>query len=349
VRQPLAITGASAITAVGTDVAQTCASIRAGIHGAREHAWFRPEGWDPEWDAPPPLVAAPVREVDPALEGPPRLLALLVPALGDLVKAARLRRADLGECALLLALPEADEAVDAWRLSETFVAALCAKTGLAFKLLRVSRAGRTGGLALLGEAGALIGAREVRSAIVTGVDSYLSGDRLALLDRTHRLKSPRNVDGFVPGEAAAALFVEAPGHAAARRVPVLATVTHVGLGDEPQPLRGDRQSSGRGLAEALRAVVPERARWVLCDLNGESYRAFEWGVVRARLGASLGDVERLVHPAASLGDVGAATGGVLAACVVAALQRGYAVADEAVLWASGDGAGRAAARLERAR
>jgi 3-oxoacyl-[acyl-carrier-protein] synthase-1 len=88
---------------------------------------------------------------------------------------------------------------------------------------------------------------------------------------------------------------------------------------------------------------------VLCALNGESYRSFEWGLMRARLGAALGDVERLVHPAASLGDVGAATGGVLVACVVKALGRGYAASDAAVVWASSDGAGRAAALVERAR
>jgi 3-oxoacyl-[acyl-carrier-protein] synthase-1 len=349
VRQPLAITGTSAVTAVGADVEQTCASIRAGIRAGREHAWFETEGWDPAWDATSPLLAAPVRDVDPTLGGPERLLHLIVPALADLVKAAKLRRADLAECALLVALPEADEAVDAWRLDATLVPELCRRTGLAFKVTRVSRAGRVGGLALLEEASALIGAREVQSAIVAGVDSYLSGDRMALLDRQHRLKSPRNVDGFIPGEAGAALYVEAPRRAEARRVPVLATVAALGLGEEPHPLRGDRQSSGRGLTEALRAVVPAQARWVLCDLNGESYRSFEWGVIRSRMGAPLGDVERLVHPAASLGDVGAATGPVLAACVAAAFQRGYAPADEAVLWASSDGAARAAVRIERAR
>jgi 3-oxoacyl-[acyl-carrier-protein] synthase I len=86
---------------------------------------------------------------------------------------------------------------------------------------------------------------------------------------------------------------------------------------------------------------------VLCDLNGESYRAFEWGVVAARLG-DRGALERLVHPAVCLGDIGAATFGVLTTAVAAAFRRGYAAADEAIIWTSSDGPARAAARIARA-
>ena len=61
-------------------------------------------------------------------------------------------------------------------------------------------------------------------------------------------------------------------------------------GEEPQTIGGDRESSGRGLTHALRAALAGGAshapRWVLCDLNGESYRSFEWGIARARVGAS---------------------------------------------------------------
>ena len=56
---------------------------------------------------------------------------------------------------------------------------------------------------------------------------------------------------------------------------------------------------------------------------------------------------RLSHPVMSHGDIGAATGGVLAACILAAFSRGYAPASEAVIWAAADGATRAAARITR--
>lgn len=344
--RPLAVTGTAALTALGADVEQTCTSLRAGLRGQRRHAFYRGAVLDPDEDPTEPLTAVPVRSIDPRLPGPARLLALLVPVLSELAVSTRLRRAELSSTALLVALPEPDAAVDAWQLAGTFVPALCQRAGLELRVTRVSQAGRAGGIALLAEAAALLASREVDRIILAGVDSYLSRDRLEALDARCRLKSPRGVDGFIPGEAASALLLETPRHAEARRAPVLCTLAGLGLGDEPETLRGDRCSSGRGLTAALRAAAPEGARWVLCDLNGESYRAFEWGVVQARVG--LGDVGRLVLPALGLGDVGAATFGVLASSVAAAFARGYAPADEALVWAASDGPLRGAARLTRA-
>jgi 3-oxoacyl-[acyl-carrier-protein] synthase I len=188
----------------------------------------------------------------------------------------------------------------------------------------------------------------VGAVVVAGVDSYLPAARLALLDSAHRLKSARNVDGFVPGEAATALLLESPQRPRAHAPPPLGVVAALGLGDEPETSRSERASTGVGLCRALRAVVPAACPWVLCDLNGESYRAFEWGLARARMGEPFGALRRLVPTAASLGDIGAATGGALVASALAAFRRGYAPAEQAVLWAASDGPQRAAARVSAA-
>jgi len=60
----LAITAAAALTAVGDDVDQTCSSIRAGIKGFSQHAFFETEARDPEWDDPQPLIAAPAPGIE---------------------------------------------------------------------------------------------------------------------------------------------------------------------------------------------------------------------------------------------------------------------------------------------
>jgi 3-oxoacyl-[acyl-carrier-protein] synthase-1 len=345
----LAVTAASAITAAGADVDQTCSSIRAGVTRLREHAYYESTPHDPEWEEGDPLVVAAVDGVDPLLDGPARLVALLKPALADLFRRAGLKRRDLAEHALLVALPAPDDAVASWGLGDAFVEGLCRELGLSFAATRSSRAGHAGVFELLREAGALLAAGGARSCIVAGVDSYLSEDRMQRLDGAWRLKSARNVDGFCPGEAAAALLVEAEKPARARGAPIQAVVSALGLAAEPETVSSDRQSTGRGLTEALRgAMHPDRGpAWVLCDLNGESYRAFEWGVALARLGERLSGVRKLVYPALSLGDVGAATGAVLVAAAAAGFRRGYAPAGEAVLWTASDGPLRAAARVGR--
>jgi 3-oxoacyl-[acyl-carrier-protein] synthase-1 len=271
----------------------------------------------------------------------------LIPVLADLVETADLERRDLSECALLLALPAPDDAVVTWRLAETFAGELSRRTGLVFKIARQNLSGHAAGLEILAEASAILASGEAQSCLVAGVDSYLSEDRLAVLDEGYRLKSPRNVDGFCPGEAAAALLLEGP---RSRRGGVpKATIAAVGLGLEPEPMRSEKVSTGAGLVQALRGALPPEGspEFLLCDLNGESYRAFEWGIAQARLGARLVGLGRAVMPARSVGDVGAATGALLIATAVEAFERGWAPGEEALIFAASEGALRAAARVSR--
>jgi 3-oxoacyl-[acyl-carrier-protein] synthase-1 len=342
--RPLTITAAAARSAVGGGLSQTAASIRAGLSRFAAHPTYTAVRRDREWEEPEPLIVAAAPGVDPALRGADRLLALLIPVLGDLVESAGLQRRDLAQCALLLALPAPDGAVEPWRLAETFAAELARRTGLGFKATRQSLSGHAAGVELLAEASALLASGEVQSCVVAGVDSYLDAARLAVLDEGYRLKSPRNVDGFCPGEAAAAVLVEG---ARGRRVAARATIPAIGLGIEPEPLRSDKVSTGRGLVEAIRgALSADRAPdFLLCDLDGESYRAFEWGVAQARLGARLEGLGRAVMPARSVGDVGAATGPLLIATAVEAFARGWAPGEEALIFTSSEGPLRGAARV----
>ena len=170
---------------------------------------------------------------------------------------------------------------------------------------------------------------------------------MEILDHAYRLKSARNVDGFCPGEAAVALLFE---DARPRRgVTRAAAISAIGLGTEPEPLRSDKVSTGTGLVQALRAALPvdRGPEFLLCDLNGESYRAFEWGVAQARLGARLEGLRRVVMPARSVGDVGAATGALLIATAAEAFARGWAPGEDALLFTGSDGPLRAAARVSR--
>jgi 3-oxoacyl-[acyl-carrier-protein] synthase-1 len=327
--EALSIVAVSAWTPVGHGAAQTATSIRAGVSGYREHTLYKslPHGEQP-------LVVAPMPDVSPVLRGRERLLELALPALRELCDTARLRREDMATTALIVALPADDEAVGSWKLDD-FADELCARAGLeALRPLHVDRSGHTGVLMGIDAARRLLSEGEVKRAIVLGVDSYLDLERLALLDRDWRLKSDRAHDGFCAGEAAAAMLLE---------IGSGPSIAAVAVEREPRPLGSERQSTGQGLSRAIAAVGSDRWSWVACDANGESYRAFEWSVARARLGVT---PDVLVQPAASTGDVGAASGAVMIAYVAQAFQRGFAPSRRALVWNAAESGVRAAACIQ---
>lgn len=345
---PLAVTAVAAKTPVGDDAAQTAASVRARLSRYRRHALLDATSLRPEWEDDEPMVVAAVADIDPELDGAERLAALLRPVLGEIVEAGGLGRRGLGETALSLALPRDEGAVRRWGLADVFLPELARRTGLAFAHAEVRLSGHAAMLAAVADAAAKIASGAVQRVIVAGVDSYLSFDRLVDLDRAWRAKSKRNADGFVPGEGATAVLVEAPQRARDRGRDPLFEIRAVGLGTEPNAFGADRHSSAVGLVEAVRdawtgAAGP--ASWVLCDLNGESYRGFEWGVAQTRLTGHVGGSVQLVHPAECTGDVGAASGGLLFATLAAAFQRGWAPAREALAWTASDDGLRVAARV----
>lgn len=344
----LAITGLGAVTAVGHSAPETFAAIRAGIAGFGDHPWFDVETKDPGWDPKEMLTAAMVSTCDPAIEGRERLVELSVTALKELVRNTSMRRADLDRTALLMALPVDDDVVRGWQLGATFAGELCSRAGLPLLPERhLDQSGHTAVFNLLHHAERLLGTRGISRCILLAAETFHDEARLALLDERFRMRSERAVDGYMPGEGAVAVMIERPDgpHGELARI---AGITH---GDEPHPLTSELSSTGRGLGTVLRALLPNGGGqpWLVCDLNGESYRSFEWGLMLTRLSPELDSVARLDHPADCVGDVGAAMGGILLAHCARAFERGYAPNDRALLFAAPDGPARVGVVVERGR
>ena len=98
--------------------------------------------------------------------------------------------------------------------------------------------------------------------LVAGADSYLRAETLTAYEDRDRLLTGRNSDGFIPGEAGAAVLVGRAGRAAGPEFVCLG----IGFGREPapiesgQPLRADGplQACGRPsptLAAAMRRSI----------------------------------------------------------------------------------------------
>ena len=85
---------------------------------------------------------------------------------------------------------------------------------------------------------------------------------------------------------------------------------------------------GEGLTALFRALAGEpptvRADHLYCDMNGEPYRADEFGFATIRAGGLFRDPSAFTAPADCWGDVGAASGPLFLVLIDAATRKGYA-------------------------
>ncbi|MFV1951430.1 MAG: hypothetical protein ACC630_05685 [Nitrospinota bacterium] len=342
------------ITSVGDSAVQSCASIRADIIRFQEPEYYYfNQMTDPEWGEPDPLVCAPVSTIDLEIEGKERWMQMVLSAIKDLIKNARINRADLKQTALFLALPPLSRDGINKDIVETFLPEFYQRTAIEpFPVSKIFPNGHAAVCLAIEEGVFLIKSGKVKFCIIGGVDSFLDYNSLEWLDNSYRLKSERNRDGFIPGEASAFFMIELLDSALNRKIDTLALIEGIGSAIEKNTIFSDKPCMAKGLTGAIRKAAEDSIddspiEWVLCDLNGESYRSGEWGIVYTRLGKIFKDLKYLQHPADCIGDVGAASGGVYIALASRAFQRGYAPSDKVLLWASSDDGERAAVVLKR--
>ncbi len=122
----------------------------------------------------------------------------------------------------------------------------------------------------------------------------------------------------------------------------LAQVVASGRASEPSPWYMGEATQGQGLTDALRGVLDPHgdggyaASVTYADLNGESWRVDEWGYAYLRNAQNIEDPLDIRHPADCWGDVGAATGSLLAALCAHELAHPQNSAQTALVWAACD-------------
>jgi len=349
--QAIVVTALEANTAVGLTAEQSSAAIRAGIPGFREHPQYAPIAMESATGGDPVTVASNGR-----IDGfdSERLFSLIIDPLTSLVETSGLGRSDMVHGGLYLALPENDEVIQKFNLRRHFLEQLSMHLALPrTKEFLAVQTGSTGVYLLVERAMEKIRAGDINFCIVAAVDSFLLNDRLELYDQHWRIKSDRNPAGFIPGEAAAVFLIEAEQFARGRNADILFRIDGVGGGQESNPITGDKTSTAKGLTDAIRslAIVTNRDsawQWVLSDLNGERYKAYEWGVALPRLNQYITSNHEFSHIADTIGDVGAAMAAVQLGCVSEAFKRKYAPAVTALLFAGNDAGKRYAMSVSQA-
>ncbi|MGK3970121.1 hypothetical protein WMF38_00215 [Sorangium sp. So ce118] len=333
------IAAIGAVSAIGDSALMTAVSARARISGVREHPYMVDRAGEP-------LKLALARYIDVDVEPELRARALLERAAAP---CAAVWPAGAGAVEAILACAEVGRSGLPPGFEGGLSGALSGAASRAVSAVALERRGHAAGLWAVARALALLAAGSAEACLVAAVDSYAFPDTLDALDRAGRLRSAHNAWGLVPGEAAAACLLCTERFAARWKLPLLGRVVSAGTAEEQALPFTEAVCTGAGLTRAVRAALeglqPDAAvDEVVCDFNGARYRADEMGFMTARLPSRFAGAPPWA-PAASWGDVGAASGllAITTACVLA--RRAFPRGPNVLVWASSDDGARGAALL----
>jgi len=363
----LAISGIGAVTPVGLSAPASAAAFRASIArmgallGSAPHG---PEGNTPpsfggrvplEWFAGGPRIQdwpgherfeMPIPPADHLMveDGTERLLRLAIPAAVESCRQALGQLKPPADWGLYLGMSPDEDPSSAPRLAESLRHALEFQPAQ----IEIIAEGRAAGLAALHEAAQAISSGKIAGAIVGGVDSLIRPATYARLVAANFVKNAANPHGVLPGEAAAFCVLERQ----PRRGTPLAFLAQTAVAVEPTA-GTDQANQAQGLTTALRAIRAALSYQplVICDLNGDRYRALEWGFALTRVFGNLPENSEITssgefwHPADCIGDTGAASGLVDCVWAVEALRKKYAQTNHVLVWGASESSRRAAVLL----
>jgi len=319
----LVITAANSITAVGHDGRLTAASVRAGISRFTEYDGYLDAGDNP-------ITVARIREIHDRWETPQRLAGTAALCLEKLLDEY-FRQGASRPSQIQLLLGVASEERPGPRYEESCLFPL---RGIIGKWtdkpdLQIVPRGNASMAYSIEQAGRLIECNPGTLCIIGGVDSLIRTSTLNWFEKDGRLKSGSHGrhHGLIAGEAAGFIVIGNRALAEQTDRPILARIVGFGLAEEPVPRASGSLGRNSGLTEAchaaLNGVEGKEIRAVFNDLNGENSRAREWGMAEIRCFDKPDDNRRLWTPANCYGDIGAASGVVLATVATQGFIRGW--------------------------
>jgi 3-oxoacyl-[acyl-carrier-protein] synthase-1 len=193
-------------------------------------------------------------------------------------------------------------------------------------------------------------AREIDRCIVGGIDTFVHGAPLADVHELGLLRTEQKPVGFFPGEAAGFVLLERADAARARGARAEALLSAAALTEESFGRFSGVPPQGAALTAVAEACLREpqaRPGLVIVNLNGDEFRARDFGTALVRLrGAVLPDGFRQWFPPASFGETGAATGAASVCMAVRGFSRDYAGSRAALVLLLGDDEARGAVLIE---
>ncbi len=330
----LDIVSVGMVTAVGLDAPSSCAAMRARLDGFQETRFIGSGG---EW-----LVGAPV-PLPRNWIGEKRMAHMAAAAICEAFEAVPEAR---GQAPIMLCLaeegrpgrPYRDDAALLRRIEEIVEIGPDQRS-------RIVAHGRPSGHVALDHARRLLASGEARFVMIAGVDSYLTSSAVAHYLGQSRLLTPDNPNGFIPGEAAAAVLCAPSGGTV--------KLTGLGLGREQAsiynkddlPLRGDGMTTAYRAALDQTGIEMSRLGYRISDLIGEQYWFKQTALASLRLLRGRHEFQDLWSPGESLGNIGAAAVPLMIGMAWTAARKGYAAGSPVLVEASNDAGACGAALL----
>ncbi len=311
----IAVLASGLVSGLGDDSESCCAAIRCGANNFQETAFTDGEAL--------PIVGSAAQ-----LEGPyyraERLVKLAAGAVSECMGASG--NVEVESIPIFLCLAEPGRPGRLAAVGPELLRRVETELGMAeHASSRVLELGRVGGaVALLQARRALVEGRCTR-CIVAGADTYLTEATLRAYGQDDRLLTRSNSNGFIPGEAAAAVVLgRASDH------PNAALTLHgLGFAREPSPFGSGRPLRADGLVKAMSGALAEAGIGLaecyhrIADLNGEQYRFKEAALAITRLLRDRKVGFSVWHPASCLGEIGAATLPTMLAILTSAARHQY--------------------------
>jgi 3-oxoacyl-[acyl-carrier-protein] synthase-1 len=328
------------VTGVGWSTEGSCAAIRVGITGFVETKFM----YDGEF-----IQGCPVPFGTP-YRGRRKLIEMAAPAIQEAFSPLASDRYALKRMPLLLCLSEPDRPGRFTGLDETLIRDIAERVGQNFHEESCAIAeGRIGGVKALIRARQIMDRdSQIRRVLICGLDTLLVTGTLNHYHEQRRLLTADNSDGFIPGEAACAVVLEA----STDESKAVIAVTGIGLGEEPAPINSEKPLRADGLVAAIKQAMSDagvsfpQLAYRLTDNSGEQYGYKEAALAMTRLVRPVKPEFDIQHPADCIGEVGAATVPALLATASMAERKRYApgrfMGDGVICHIGADGAPRAA-------
>lgn len=316
---PLAITGVGMVTGVGLNAPASCAAIRCAIDNFQETRFMDNGG---EW-----LMGCEV-----PLEQPWRGKAKLLKMAAMAIRECMQNNPQINPKAtpLLLCLSEHERKGRVIDDDNQFFLDLQEELGMTFhEKSRVVARGHVAVAVALKHARVLIQELNVSHVLIAATDSLLVGPTLAHYEEHERMLTSNHSNGFIPGEAGAALVVES---GVAKRENQL--VCHgLGFGVEKAHVYSEEPLRADGLTSAIKESLDDAGHgesvldFKITDISGEQYYFKEASLAFSRLDRTKRTEFDIWHPADCVGEVGSSLGLVMVVVLKAACEKAYSKGD----------------------
>ena len=332
--RPITLLAAGMVTGVGLNAPASCAAIRCGLTNFVETRFMDSAG---EW------VVGSYVPLEQPWRGKIRLLHMVVPAIRDCLY--QIRETPIEKVPLFLCLAEKHRPGRLDGLADLLIERIQVALGVCFhESSTVIENGRVAGTQAIQEAWAAIYRLNLPFCIIAGVDSYLVAATLAEFEKQNRLLTANNSNGFIPGEAGAAILLGPDSSKTNRDL----LISGLGFGEEKATIDSEEPLRADGLVQTVKEAL-SRANLNLADLdyritslNGEQYWFKEAALTETRILRQHKEEFDIWHAADCIGEVGAAVVPCSLAIALDAARKHYAPGKRVLCHFSNDDSARAA-------